>query len=191
MIELPLVCRPTLEVVRLIASCFPGFSMPPSRLGGRVEPRRGEGSVGSRPATHAATSTVASLAVSRMRRRGTTVVEFALVVPIVLMFTFAAVEFARVVLIRHSVDNAVYEAARIGIIPGGSADEVRAAVDRMLAAISVHDYLVEIVPVALAVDSPEITVRVTVPLDTNSYLPAQFFAGKSVRRELTLQREGL
>lgn len=124
-------------------------------------------------------------------RRAATVVEFALVVPIVLMFTFAAIEFARVVMIRHSVDNAVYESARVGIIPGGSADEVRGVVDHMLGVISVNDYLVEVIPAVLEADSPQITVRVTVPLDTNSYLPAQFFAGKSVRRELTLQREGL
>lgn len=124
-------------------------------------------------------------------RIGATVVEFALTVPIVLAFTFAAIEFSRVVMIRHSVDNAVYESARIGIIPGGSADEVREVVDRMLGVINVDDYLVEIVPTTLDTDTPEITVRVSVPLDNNTYLPAQFFAGKSVRRELTLRREGL
>lgn len=118
-------------------------------------------------------------------------VEFALVVPIVLMFTFAAIEFSRVVMIRHSVDHAVYEAARAGIVPGGTSEEMQQVVNRQLAAVRIADYLIEIVPATLQPDTTEVTVRVTVPLDGNSYLPAQLFAGKTVRRELTLHREGL
>lgn len=105
--------------------------------------------------------------------------------------SFAAIEFARVIMIRHSVDNAVYESARLAIIPGGTAADARAETMRLLSVIGVNDFLVEVVPPVVTPQTPEVTIRVTVPMDTNSYFPAQFFAGRNIRRELTLRREGL
>jgi hypothetical protein len=124
-------------------------------------------------------------------RAGATVVEFALVVPLVLMFAFAAIEVARVVMIRHSVDNAVYESARLAIVPGGTAADARNETQRLFTVIGITDFLVEVVPPVLAPETPDVTVRVTVPLDSNSYFPQQFFAGRTIRRELTMRREGI
>ena len=39
--------------------------------------------------------------------------------------------------------------------------------------------------------SDEVTVTVEIPLDENSYVPNQFFGGRTVVRELTLRREGI
>lgn len=125
------------------------------------------------------------------KRVGAAVVEFALVVPLVLMLAFAAIEFARVVMIRHSIDNAVYESARLAIIPGGTAADARNETQRLFAVIGITDFLVEVVPPVLALETPEVTVRISVPLDSNSYFPQQFFAGRTLRRELTMRREGL
>jgi len=124
-------------------------------------------------------------------RAGATVVEFAMVVPLVLTLAFAAIEFARVVMIRHSVDNAVYESTRLAIIPGGTAADVRNETQRLFSIIGITDFLVEVDPAVLTAETPDVTVRITVPLDTNSYLPQQFFAGQTIRRELTMRREGL
>lgn len=124
-------------------------------------------------------------------RTGATIVEFALVVPLVLMLAFAAIEFARVVMIRHSVDNAVYESARLAIVPGGTAADARNETQRLFSVIGITDFLVEVVPPVLAPETPDVTVRVTVPLDSNSYFPQQFFAGRTIRRELTMRREGI
>lgn len=128
---------------------------------------------------------------SRPNRCAAAVVEFALVVPLVLMLAFAAIEFARVVMIRHSVDNALYESARLAIIPGGTVDDVRRESQRLLAVMGVTTFLVEVTPNVLTPETANVTVRITVPLDSNSYFPQQFFAGRSIRRELTLRREGV
>ena len=62
----------------------------------------------------------ASSATRRQRlRRGATAVEFAIVLPILLTFVWAAFEFTRWAMIRHVADNAAYEAARCVIVPGG------------------------------------------------------------------------
>jgi Flp pilus assembly protein TadG len=124
------------------------------------------------------------------KRRGATMVEFAIVAPVVILFVFAAIEFTRVISIRHSVDNAVYESARLAMVPGGTATDAQNESRRLLAAMGIKDYLVDVTPAVLTSDSPTVTVRISVPLDANSYLPQKFFAGRTLRRELTLRREG-
>ena len=127
----------------------------------------------------------------RAARRGTTAVEFAVTAPIVFLFFFAAFEFCRVAMIRHTADNAVYEAARTAIIPGGSAVDARAEADRVLGTIGLSSYTVNVTPGTIDRDTPEVTVRVRVPLDGNSFVPLKFMAGRSIQRELTMRREGV
>jgi len=136
------------------------------------------------------TSLIGRRPAERRLRRGAAMVEFAMVVPIVFTLAFAAIEFARVLMIRHAVDNAVYESARLAMIPGSSSAEARGESERLLRVMGITDFLVEVVPAVLEKETPQVTVRITVPLDGNSYIPQQFFAGRAIRRELTLRREG-
>ena len=59
-------------------------------------------------------------------RTAAVVVEFAICAPILFLFFFASLEFSRVNMIRQSVENAVYEGARRGIVPGATAANCRA-----------------------------------------------------------------
>ena len=52
-------------------------------------------------------------------RCGATTVEFAACLVILMMMLFGGFEFSRISIVRHSVDNAAYEAARHIIVPGG------------------------------------------------------------------------
>lgn len=58
-------------------------------------------------------------------RRGTTTVEFSLVLPIALLFFFSLVTFVQAFIIRNAAENAAYFAARKGIIPGATETEMR------------------------------------------------------------------
>lgn len=124
-------------------------------------------------------------------RRGASLVEFALVVPIVFILFFAAVEFARVAMIRHTIDNAVYEAARFAMIPGGTAAAAQAEARRLLSIVGVDNPSIEVNPAVINRDTQRVTVRIAVPVDTNLFVPPQYFAGQSLTREITLRREGL
>lgn len=55
------------------------------------------------------------------KRRGATMVEFVVVVPIFFMLLMVAMEFAVLGTIRSTADNAAYEAARKLVIPGATA----------------------------------------------------------------------
>src|SRR6056297_1554035 len=107
------------------------------------------------------------------RRSGITAVEFAVVAPLLFLFFFAAVEFCRV-----------------GIVPGATSAEVRAETLRMMNTLGVSNVVVAVIPATIDRHSEEVTVRLEVPLDGNSFVPNQFVAGRSVVRQLTLRREG-
>ena len=51
-------------------------------------------------------------------RRGATAVEFAMVIPIFALFCVACLDFSRLSLARHAVQNAVYRAARGAMLEG-------------------------------------------------------------------------
>lgn len=125
----------------------------------------------------------------RRIRKGTVAVEFALTVPVLFFLMFSAFEFSRMNMIRHSLDNAAYEGAREGIIPGATTANVRVAVDEMLRIISVREAVVSVFPVELGADVPRLTVTIAVPFQENSWLGPVFFRNQFVTRSCTLTRE--
>ena len=126
----------------------------------------------------------------RRQRRGAAMVEFAVVAPLLFLFFFAAFEFCRAAMIRHTADNAVYEAARTAVIPGASAAEAETMARQIMASLGVSGVNVTVTPNALDRDTPQVTVRVEVPLSGNSFVPIKFITG-DITRELTMRREGV
>jgi len=125
----------------------------------------------------------------RSSRSGSVAVEFALVAPFLFLFFFAGFEFCRVAMIRHTADNAVYEAARRGIIPGATSGEVRAEAERVLSTIGLSQYTLDVQPRTITDDTESVTVQVQIPVEPNSYVPARFFVGQEISRELTMRCE--
>lgn len=113
-----------------------------------------------------------------------------MVVPILFLLFFGAFEFCRVAMIRHTVDNAVYEAVRRGVVPGASSSDVRAQAERVLSTIGLSSFNINVAPSNIQDETDEVTVTIDVPLDENTFVPATYFVGKQLRRELTMQREG-
>jgi hypothetical protein len=128
---------------------------------------------------------------SRKNRTGAAAVEFALVSTLLFVLFFAALELCRVAMIRHTADNAVYEACRVGIIPGATSGEVQDQARAIMGTLGVSAVDVEVIPGNIDRDTEEVTVRIDIPLDANSYVPDGFTAGRRITRELTLRREGI
>jgi Flp pilus assembly protein TadG len=122
-------------------------------------------------------------------RFGAVVVEFAICAPILFLFCFASLEFSRVNMIRQSVENAVYEGSRRGIVPGATADDCRASAQVVLNSISARDATITVTPSVITKDTPEVTVAVAVPVDSNSWVIPVFFKDKTIASSMTLQRE--
>ncbi len=92
-------------------------------------------------------------------------------------------------MIRHTVDNAVYEGARAGIIPGATATEVENEARRILRTLNLSNVDVDVTPATITNTTPTITVAVSVPIEQNLYAPARFFGGMSINSQLTMRRE--
>jgi len=130
--------------------------------------------------------------ISRSRtqtRRGVTTVEFAICAPILFLFTFASLEFSRVNMIRQTVENAMYEGCRRGIVPGATAQDVKDSAQVVLNAIAATNTQITVSPTVITEDTPDITVSIVVPVDDNSWVAPLFFNGMEVSNSMTLRRE--
>jgi Flp pilus assembly protein TadG len=125
----------------------------------------------------------------RRARCGAVMVEFAICSSLLFMFFFAALEFSRVNMIRQSIENAVYEGARRGIVPGATSDDCRNTALAVLNSISVNGAQVTITPSVITPSTPQVSVACSVPVNSNSWVTPLFFAGKSISGSMTLNRE--
>lgn len=122
-------------------------------------------------------------------RRGATTVEFALVCPFFILIVFGLIEFSRVSIVRHSVDNAAYEAARVGIIPGANETDVAAAAQAHLDAVGLTGATINVIPTPLTEVADDVTVEVSVPLSSNSWGIPRFVSGLQLSSSSTLGTE--
>ncbi len=123
------------------------------------------------------------------RRKGVAAVEFAVTAGLAFFFFFASLEFCRVAMMRHTVQNAMYEGARVGIVPGATQADVEQTTRRILSSIGVNDATIDISPTPITLTTPEVTVRVRMRLDRNLFAPGFFFRGLSLDRSYTMRRE--
>jgi Flp pilus assembly protein TadG len=125
----------------------------------------------------------------RPTRRGATAVEFAITAPVFFLFLLAAFEFGWMNVIRHTADNAAYEAARTVMVPGATAAEATAKATNLLNTIGARGAKVSITPAVLTPETKQVTVDVTVPMNRNGLIVPRFSAAKTIRTTATLRTE--
>lgn len=127
---------------------------------------------------------------STLRRSGATAVEFALVLPILMLFVFGALEFSRANMLRNTIENAAFEGARQGITPGATASEAQAAAQALLDTLHVNDSTVTVSPATIDASTESVTVTVTAPMSlANHYVTPKYFLGKTLSVSITLPTE--
>ena len=137
-------------------------------------------------------------------RRGTALVEMALVLPIFVAVTLGIVEFGRAMMIGQLVTNAAREGARLGIIDGSTNTDVTNSVTAFLsesAGIAAADLTITItvVPaegnpnpnnqVANALPRDLVTVFVSVPFNKVSYISGNYLSGKTLSGRSAMRHE--
>jgi len=127
---------------------------------------------------------------SSHNRRGAAAVEFALTAGLAFFFFFAALEFCRVAMIRHTVENALYEGARAGIVPGATAANVTNRAQQILGTLGLRNVTIQVTPNPIVDTTQNVSIRIQVPLNRNLFGPAKFFSGQTVDRTFQMQREG-
>ena len=101
------------------------------------------------------------------RKRGITVIEMAIIFPIILLITIGLIEYGWIFLKYQQVTNAARQGARVGARVDATNTDVDNAVDTIMAAagISSGEYTVSIAPTDVTTPEPgeALTVTVTVP----------------------------
>ena len=120
-------------------------------------------------------------------RRGVTTVEVALTFPILMLVLTFSVEAARLNTLRNTLENAAYEGARRGIVPGATTLDVQNAAQSMLRTINAKDAVVTTNPSVIAATTSSLTVTVDVPLASNSWIGRTTM--QHMIRSCTLARE--
>ena len=122
-------------------------------------------------------------------RRGVAAVEFALVAPILFLFLCGSIEFARLNMLRNSLENAAYEGARRAIIPGGTAAAATTNAKAALSAIGVTTGQVSVSPSVILASTTNITVTVSLPLKDAGWIFYFSSSSSTMTRSVTLKRE--
>jgi Flp pilus assembly protein TadG len=122
-------------------------------------------------------------------RAGATAVEFAIVAPIFFLILLASFEFSRLNVLRHTADNAAYEAARHAMVPGATAAEAVTRANSILNAVGARGAKVTIKPTTLGPEVDSVNVQVDVPLSKNGWIVPKFTRGKTLTAETTLRTE--
>ena len=129
----------------------------------------------------------------RKRRRGAVTVEMAIAAPVLFILVFGALEFCGANVQRHTVDNAAYEAARRGIVPGATVADVEARATEIMSFVGATNGInVNVTPAAITDATPELTVRVESSIAANGWIMPIFFADDDLLvGECTMRREEL
>lgn len=119
------------------------------------------------------------------RRAGATSVEFAIVAPIFFTLVVASLEFGRLNIIRHTADQAAYEAARFAMVPGATAAEAKSKAESMLKVVGARDSKVTI----NGPTDTSVTVTIDVPMKTNGWIAPRFTKSTTIHATSTLKTE--
>lgn len=125
----------------------------------------------------------------RNTRLAATVVEFALVVPIFFLFLLASFEFGWLNVLRHTSDNAAYEAARGAMVPGATADEAKTTANAILQTVGTRNAVVTVTPSILTATTTSIKVSIDIPLKNNFLAIPHFTNNSTLHSEATMRTE--
>jgi len=115
--------------------------------------------------------------------------EMAIVTPVLFLVVFASVEFGRMNVIRHTVDNAAYEACRRGMVPKATAGDCEATANSIMNSVGAQGVEVVVNPSKITNDTEQLVVTVSVDAGENGFIAPKFFSGKRFVGITTLSRE--
>ena len=133
----------------------------------------------------------------RIRRRGASVVEFAIVAPVFILLVLGMIEYGRMIMVQQVITNASREGARQAALDGSTTTSVNSTVNTYLSNGSISGASVAIVDQndatlnpATATAGTAIKVKVTVNFDSVKWLPVpMFLAGKQMQSVTTMRKE--
>ena len=114
----------------------------------------------------------------RNPRAGAAAVEFAVVLPLLMLLVFGMIEFGRMVMVQQMVVSSAREGARHAILDGATIASTKARAGNYLANAGVSTAVVDVTPDPnSASTATPITVDVRVSFEDVSWMPVPMFLG--------------
>ena len=123
------------------------------------------------------------------RRIGAFTVEFAICSGLFFTILLSGFEFARFMYARHSIEQAAYEAARVGIVPGKTSVQVIAKATQILNATGVRNATITVTPTVFTTSTATVTVSIRCKYSDNSWLKPIFLGNSDMVSAITLDHE--
>lgn len=115
------------------------------------------------------------------KRRGTVVVELAIVAPILVVIFLGMVEVSRGIMVQQIITNAAREGAREAIMEGATISDVQTSVTEYLANSTISGATVSVTPDPTVVVARQgITVTVNIPYANVMWLSAGYFGSGDI-----------
>jgi Flp pilus assembly protein TadG len=127
-------------------------------------------------------------------RYGAAIVEFAIVAPIMILFTLGLIEMGRMTMVKQVLTNISREGARLAVLPEATSNEVQAQVSSLLIDSKIPGAIVTLTPSSIT-DAPSgtmVTVSIQVASESVSWLNTPLFmSGKTITASTSMRRESL
>src|SRR5262245_48502921 len=125
-------------------------------------------------------------------RRGSAVVEFAVVAPLLFAIVFGLVEFGRAIMVEQALVSAAREACRVAVLAGTSRTDVTDRATASLAAAGISSFTITMNPdpPSSATEGTPVTITIAVPFNNVTWLPAPIYlGGKNLTASSVMRRE--
>lgn len=129
----------------------------------------------------------------RQRRKGAALVEFAVVAPIMILFTMGLIDIGRMTMVKQMLINASREGARQATLLDATSDNVKTEVAQLLQSSGIKA-TVTVSPANLsaAPSGSQVTVTVSALADQVSWTGvSMFMSGKTLSASTAMRRESL
>lgn len=106
-------------------------------------------------------------------RAAVAAVEFAVIAPIMMLFTFGLIEIGRLMMVKNQAVQATREGARFAVRPSADSNAVIALVNESLQTLAIYNATIELEPQVLTNAAPGSFVKVRVRIDPDevSWVP--------------------
>jgi len=125
---------------------------------------------------------------------GAAMIEFALVAPLMILFTLGIIEMGRMTMVKQVLTNISREGARMASLPEATSANVQSQVQQLLVGSNINGATITLNPnsISTASSGSLVTVSITVEAEDISWLSTPLFmAGKSVSASTAMRRESL
>lgn len=129
---------------------------------------------------------------TKLKRRGASAVEFAIVAPVFIMLVLGMIEVGRALMVQQVLINASRVGARNATTVAATEDTAVSAAEDYAAGVGIAGVDVQVTPnPASAIAGSEVTVTTTIDFASVSWLPSPWFmGGKTLTSTSVMRKEG-